>query len=190
MLDNRRLKILPFDELRAYAASLYVDANTLFLGDPMLFFQRWLAGSPFLAWRHPDRSDLYSECEAVLVTCRHEPHAIIDLYRRLREESFPARAGLFAASALGRVHQDAKVETFCRKWWETFQEFPKRDQLSFPYVVHQTGIMPRTLPARLGTSRDNEQFVKLPHGAKAAPSGPASVRSGPSCCSVWSPSAW
>ena len=132
-LDNRRLKILPFDELRSYAASLYVDANTLFLGDPLLFFQRWLAGSPFLAWSHPERSDLYSECEAVLVCGRHEPRAVIDLYRRLREESSPARDGLIEASSLGRAHLDAEVEAFCWKWWEAFLEFPKRDQLSFPY---------------------------------------------------------
>jgi len=177
-LDNRRLKILPFDELQAYDASLYVDANTLFLGDPLLLFQRWLEGSPFVAWRHPERSDIYAECEAILVSSRHEPRAILDCYRRLRAESFPPRDGLFELSALFRSHSDTKVEAFCQEWWKTFQDFPKRDQLSFPYVIRRTGIAPNTLPDRLGTSRTNDQFVKIYHGRKIAPNPPPTRRTG------------
>ena len=162
-LNNRRLKILPFEALRDYGASLYVDANTLFLGDPLLFVQRWLEDRPFAAWAHPERDDVYTECEAILASCRSEPGPILDLYRRLREESFPAHDGLVEASFLWRIHDDPDVQAFCRAWWDTLQEFPKRDQLCFPHVVHETGIRPGVLPPSLGTSRANEQFVKLPH---------------------------
>ena len=174
-LDNRRLKILPSDELEGYDASLYVDANALLLGDPVLFFQRWLEGSPFLTWAHPERNDLYSECEAVLVSCRHEPGPVIDLYRRLREESFPARDGLVEASSLARSHRDEDVAAFCRQWWRTLLEFPNRDQLALPYVVHHAEYRPRVLPRRLGTSRDNEQFVLIPRDPAVAPTEPALV---------------
>jgi hypothetical protein len=162
-LNNRRLKILPFDELSDYDASLYVDANTLFLGDPMLLCQRWLEGSSFAAWSHPERDDLYSECEAVLASCRHEPSAVIELYRKLKEESYPPHDGLVEASFLWRVHDREEVKEFCQKWWATLQAFPKRDQLCFPYAIRETGISFDVFPRKLGTARANMFFVKLPH---------------------------
>ena len=52
-MNNRRLKLLPFELLEDYDQSLYIDANLVLLADPLVVYREWLKDRPFVAWSSP-----------------------------------------------------------------------------------------------------------------------------------------
>jgi len=162
-LASRDFKIRPHRHLTEYAASIYVDANVLLVGDLGLFVRRWLAGRSFVAWPHPERSDAYNEIEAILAHLRHPPLTMVALYERLRGEGMPSGQGLVEATFLWRDHRDADVAALMDAWWDEVRKTNGRDQPPLAYLMWKTGLRPQTLPERLGTCGFNDFYVKLPH---------------------------
>ena len=161
---SRLLKILPYDYLEDYDCSLYIDANVIFLADPLVVYRRWLKGKTFVAWSHPERAGVYEEIEAILVNFRHAPDGLIDQYLHFRQQRVPDQTGLIEALFLWRDHRDAAIRKLMQEWWQTLRRFKcHRDQPALGYLMWRDGIRPDVLPAYLGTSRDNDFFRKLPH---------------------------
>jgi len=163
-MKSRMLKILPYDHLKGYDCSLYIDANIVFLADPLVAYHRWLKDKPFVAWRHPDRSGVYEEIEAILRSLRHAPSALLDQHKYFGDQAVPEQTGLIEACFLWRDHRDGAVRELMEQWWELLARFGShRDQPALGYLMWKTGIRPEILPDYLGTSGDNEFFRKLPH---------------------------
>ena len=182
-LKNRRLKILPHEYLSAYEYSLYVDANTLFLGDPVLLYHHGLQGKRFVAWRHPNRSDIYKECEAILVGLKHEPEPIVAEYDYFRNEGVPRDTGMLEASFLWRSHRDPEVRELLERWWAHVVRFGGRDQPGLAYWTWKSDTRPEVMPEHLGTVRANDFVARRPHDmtmiqveqARSTRSGPPDV---------------
>ena len=163
-MNSRKPKILPYDYLEGYDCSLYIDANIVFLADPLVAYHRWLKDKSFVAWRHPDRSGVYEEIEAILTSLRHAPSALIDQHKFFGDHAVPEHTGLIEACFLWRDHRDGAVRELMEQWWELLARFGShRDQPALGYLMWKTGIRPALLPDYLGTSRDNEFVRKLPH---------------------------
>ena len=112
-LKNRKIKILPYDHLKDYDCSLYIDASIVFLADPLVVYHRWLKNESFVAWSHPERSGVYEEIEAILTGLRHTPAPLLDQYTYFGDQAVPAQSGLIEAGFLWRDHRDAHVRTSC-----------------------------------------------------------------------------
>jgi len=162
-LDSRRPKILPHEYLSAHDYSLYVDANCQFLGDPVLLYHHWLRGKRFVAWRHPARSDIYAECEAILSGLKCEPAPTVAEYEFYRGEDVPGDTGMLEASFLWRSHRDGEVRELMERWWAHVIGFGGRDQPGLAYWTWKTGTLPEVMPTHVGTSRENDFYVKRPH---------------------------
>lgn len=160
---NRRIKILPFEYVGDYQASLYIDANILVTGDVSRYHNNWLRRSPFAAWPHPDRDDILLECEAVLAGCRFPPESIVEQYRMFVELGVPRHTGLLEACILWRDHSDPDVRDLMNQWWDHVEKYGARDQPGLGWLMWKTGIRPDILPDSLGTARSNAYFEKLPH---------------------------
>jgi GT2 family glycosyltransferase/glycosyltransferase involved in cell wall biosynthesis len=160
--QNRAVKTLPHRYLGEYDASLYIDAN-IALVDPASLIRRWFAGKRFVAWRHPARSDVYDECEAILANLRNEPGAILAQHAFFATEKLPRHTGLIASGVLWRDHRDGEVKRLMELWWEQLRRFGKRDQPGLGYLMWKTGIRPEVLPAELGTIYKNEFLAFRPH---------------------------
>jgi tetratricopeptide (TPR) repeat protein len=163
-LKNRKIKILPYDYLKDFDCSLYIDANIVFLADPIGVYHRWLKGESFVAWAHPERSGVYEEIEAILMGLRHPPAPLLDQYAYFGDQAAPEQSGLIEASFLWRDHRDVRVRELMQQWWDFLVRFGgHRDQPALGYLMWKSGTRPAILPDYLGTSRDNEFFCGLPH---------------------------
>ena len=163
-LQNRKIKIRPYDYLKDYDCSLYVDANLVFLADPLMVYQRWLRNESFVAWAHPYRCGVYQEIEAILTGLHHRPAPLLDQYTYFRHHHLPRESGLIEACFLWRDHRDSRVRDLMEQWWDLLVRLGgHRDQPALGYLMWKTGVRPAILPAYLGTSRHNDFSFRLPH---------------------------
>ena len=163
-MKNRQVKLLPFDFLPDYDASLYIDLNLVLLGDPSLLYRQWLRGRSFVAWRHPRRCSIFDELGAILASSRAEPSKIIDQYVFFTEQAVPDWVPMIEANFLWRDHRDHHVTNFMRLVWEHLAQLPELARSAgLAYLMWKTGIQPAVMPDRLGTSRDNEFAHKFTH---------------------------
>lgn len=162
-LNAKIFKILPHRYLQDYEYSMFVDANTVFLGRTGELVDLCRQGGDFVMWQHPLRDDAYTEVCAVIAHRRHGPEFILDQIRHYAEQGFPRNSGMFEASFIWRRHMAPEVSALMDQWWEEICRLSTRDQISLSYLVWKTGMRPRLLPAELGTSRDNIFFFKAPH---------------------------
>jgi hypothetical protein len=162
-LSAKIYKILPHQHLSEYTHSLFVDANTLFLGRLDRIISLCLTGGDFVMWRHPMRRDIYKECVAIITSKRHEPISVIQQLKKYHAEGFPRDTGLTEGSFIWRSHASTKISNFMDSWWKEILNGSARDQVSLGYLMWATKVRPTVFPESLGTSRDNIFFAKVPH---------------------------
>ncbi|TQE93408.1 MAG: DUF616 domain-containing protein, partial [Spiribacter salinus] len=162
-LNAKIFKVLPQDYLHDYEYSLFVDANTVFLGRTEELIALCRHGGDFVMWQHPLRDDVYTEVCAIVSHRRHSPAEVLDQLRQYSEEGLPHDTGMFEASFIWRRHGAPEVKRFMQQWWHHICSFSSRDQVSLAYLVWKTGFRPALLPRDLGTSRENIFFFKAPH---------------------------
>jgi len=165
-LSAKYYKLHPHKLFPDHAASLFVDANTLFLGKIDAFLGRWLLFNDLVMWSHPERDDYLDEAEAIILSAKDAPDRVCRQMAAYESANVPRHAGLYEASFIWRRHHVEEIRHLMEKWWEQINQYSKRDQTSLYYLLHTTGPTPRALPHSLGTSRDNILFSKLPHCPK------------------------
>ncbi len=165
-LNAKVFKILPHKYLAEYEYSMFVDANTVFVGRVAELIEICRAGGDFVMWSHPTRDDAYVETCAIIGHVRHGPDGLLDQLRHYADEGLPRHTSMFEASFIWRRHTQPAVQELMEAWWQEICRFTSRDQLSLSYLVWKTGMRPCLLSSRLGTSRDNIYFLKVPHRKK------------------------
>ena len=53
-------------------------------------------------------------------------------------QGFPTHNGLFENSILVRDNRNVCVQALMRYWWDEYNKYQTRDQLSLPYVIWKT----------------------------------------------------
>lgn len=162
-LNAKVFKVLPHQHLQNYEYSMFVDANTVFLGRTGELIDICLSGGDFVMWQHPLREDTLTEVCAIISHLRHGPEKILEQIQHYVEQGLPRNAGVFEASFIWRRHMSPDVSNFMDKWWEHICKFSSRDQISLSYLVWETGMRPSLLDKAFGTSRENVFFFKAPH---------------------------
>ncbi|MGH1349358.1 MAG: glycosyltransferase domain-containing protein [Methyloligellaceae bacterium] len=162
-LDAKYYKIHPHIHLKNYSYSLFIDANTHFAGDISDLIYNWLINQPYVMWKHPGRSCIYDEAEAILAQFKHEPTKIIKQIARYDAEGMPKHTGLLEASFIWREHTNKEISSFMEDWWNEITSNSNRDQLSLAYLMWKTGVKPKTFPSQVGDSRKNNWFYKKTH---------------------------
>lgn len=162
-LNAKIYKVLPHKYLADYDYSLFVDANTLFLGKTNQLLRLCISNGDFVMWQHPFREDVYLEGGAIVGFVRHEPTKIIEQLKTYSENGLPHSTGLLEASYIWRRHGAVDVIKLMENWWAEINQHSSRDQLSLGYLVWRDKFKPKILPDILGTSRSNDYFVKISH---------------------------
>lgn len=164
IIENRKYKILPHVHLSMYDYTCYVDSNIMFVGRVETLLDTWLLGNDFVAWGHPDRTDIYSEIEAILSSLRHPPNGLIEQYQWFHDEQVPSDIGLIEACFLWRKTSSTSVQNLMEKWWSVLISGKvNRDQPPLAYLMWKENVRPLLLPESLGNTRENEFFFKVPH---------------------------
>ncbi|MBC8248989.1 MAG: DUF616 domain-containing protein [Anaerolineales bacterium] len=149
---NRRVKIWREEIFDCFDYSLYLDSNVELLVDPRELVSFLEPGSDIAVFRHPDRDCAYQEGRVCLQAGLADPRVMRRQLTEYRAEGFPPKFGLWACTVVLRNHTP-RMEEFNRRWWSEVERHSHRDQVSFPYVVWETGMQVSEFP---GSLRRNE----------------------------------
>ena len=162
-LEAKRFKVFPWEQLKGYDYSLFVDANTILYGNIDSLLNGYLLGEPFACWAHPERSNLVMECFAIFLQGKHPKQQTFKQLAAYLNKGSPVELGMVEASFIWRSHSSKEVQQLMKEWWSHILKFSTRDQPSLTYLMHMLNIRPRIFPVNLGTARSNPWLVKKPH---------------------------
>jgi hypothetical protein len=142
-LANRYCKFFPGAVLPEAACSVYLDANTLVLGDltPLLAEFR-ASGADIGLFPHRERSSLAEEFEFGRRVGKIPPADVekgLAQLRRYREAGLPPDPPFTENAIIFRRH-GPRLEAAMQLWWSELLTYTQRDQLSLPYVLFASGI--------------------------------------------------
>lgn len=157
-MKNRLYKMFPNRFFPDYEESLYVDGNIEIMASVSSLFDTYLAEGDIAIPRHPLRTCLYDEAEACRAGGKGNAETILDQVKFYREQGFPEKAGLFENNVLLRRHNRTFVTALMEAWWQQFQLFSQRDQISLQYCVWKLG---GSIVPLLEGPRETSKYLRL-----------------------------
>lgn len=136
-------KLNPHVVLPEYDVSVWVDGNIVI--DEELFARAEeliQAGTPCAMCPHPDRFSVYEEARILLRLMIGEPLLVYRQAAFMLSESFRNPSPLCVCSVIFRRHHDQQIVAFSTNWWEQYQRFSCRDQMSVNYALKQAEVVP------------------------------------------------
>lgn len=158
----RRVKALALDLVDADVV-LWVDGRIAPTGAPLRpLLRRAFRHSTIASYPHPWRRCPYAEareCGALGLA----PRAALDAQAsQYSAAGMPAGSGLWNTMVVARRRTDAMVE-FGRDWWAELEKHTLRDQVSFPYVLWQSGLRCTPLGPDVYGTGSSPYFVRGQH---------------------------
>lgn len=138
---NRFVKICIPDELfDNYEYSVYSDCKHPFTFDFEQMLNCLELDSDFLIRKHRSKRDCVYEEGLYCIKRKKDTEAnIMKQLNFYKGESFPAHNGLYDGGWILRRHTKA-LKQYMRLWWEHYQNYSCRDQISLPYLVWKYGM--------------------------------------------------
>lgn len=143
--SSRFVKTLGYRELGALR-SLYIDNSVKLTCDPVDILDAWLQDRPIAMMAHQYRRNIDEEFKACL-------RAGVDSSVRLKEQREHYRRHLPAAFGVpllwgGMIARtdDASNQELMEAWFAHILRFSRRDQVSLPAAIAQTGVSVRMVP--------------------------------------------
>lgn len=131
---SRYPKMHPNELLANYKASLYIDANVQVSGQRI--YDRVVElvdqGVDWAGIKHPYRDCIYDE--AYTIYGLDTEYNIFRWCHRLRQENYPRHRGLYENNVIFRCH-NAKTKDINDMWWDLYNSYTRRDQLTLYYVL-------------------------------------------------------
>ncbi|WP_027715119.1 glycosyltransferase domain-containing protein [Desulfuromonas sp. TF] len=128
--------------LSGYDYSLYVDGNIRLLGRISKFLEDFSdSGAAMGLYRHPIRSSVREEAETCLKSGKvAEPDRLEAELAYYRSDGFPDDMGLVETGIILKNHRHPDLDRAMALWWQLFEQFGTRDQITLPYVLWKTGV--------------------------------------------------
>jgi len=134
IMNSRFPKLNPHKILKEYEYSLYVDSNVS-IESKHLFSVCEKSQKNLLIPRHPDRDCLYDECQAVYDVKKDTPDNVFRIRKLLSDSGYPRNMGLTENNIIWRKHNDKTVISIDSQWWDMFNTYSRRDQLTLGYIL-------------------------------------------------------
>lgn len=135
-LANRYAKFHPFELLKGYDYSIYIDGNVRIVSDIRGFVYKSVCKSGIAMHRHSSRTCAYKEAEVCILKKKGNIDLIKKQMERYKIDGFPSLYGMNECSVIvSDLHNENGKQLF-NAWWDEFKKFSSfRDQLSWPYVL-------------------------------------------------------
>lgn len=138
----RYVKTHPEEMVPGYEVSIWMDSNVQILTD--YFYKRVIEldgqGVLFSSMWHPVRKCIYEEAFAVVNMMVEHENVVVDWCHKLRKEKYPRQNGLCETGVMFRKHNGCLTSETDVLWWQCIEQYSRRDQLSFNYVLWKKGI--------------------------------------------------
>lgn len=131
---NRRIKMIPYDYLKEYDYTVYVDGNIQVVYGIRKIIED-MNGAPLGIHYHPTRDCIYDEGVSVVHYNKANPADVWQQLKQYEKEGFPAHYGMTENSIIVRKCNDLCTEKLMREWWNEYVKFPTRDQFTLPYLM-------------------------------------------------------
>lgn len=145
---SRLPKLLAHRFLPPCDVSIWVDASTRLLVDPVELARQTLGDGPFALPRHPARDCAYEEIETCVALGKDAESTLREQGRAYRQAGLPPHAGLWEAALMVRRHRDPAVIAAMEAWWTAYLAGSRRDQVSLAFTAWKTGMPIRSLAPR------------------------------------------
>ncbi len=109
-------------------------------------------------FRHPERTNIYEECEASLThhVNKYANTRVAEQVAWYRRCGLPDDHGLWAGGIVVRRSPSMRVECFNTRWEHEILTWSQQDQLSLPYVFWLLGWQPATIPGNVYEGTDHK----------------------------------
>lgn len=160
----RFVKTHPESLLGEYEASLWHDANISIRSS--VVYDRFLElvgqNVKVASVEHHSWDCVYEELFRILDFRYESEKVVLDWGRFLRKRHFPKHAGLIETNLLFRIHSYEEVKRLDSIWWNYIEKCSRRDQLSFPIALLDSGLqcdlfLPKGMSVR---NYEGTEFVK------------------------------
>ena len=132
----RYVKTHPEELLSDYAATLWLDSNIQVISSKVYerFVELFKNNIDIASIKHPERNNIYEEAFKVVELKLEHDKMIFCWCSKLRGDAYPTTDGLFETNVLFRMNSTI-VHSVDKLWWQCINQYSKRDQLSFNYVI-------------------------------------------------------
>lgn len=127
--------------LADYDATLWIDANIRIKEQRVydIFIHMHEKGVDIASIKHFERDCIYDEAyELINLPWEHDTLAF-RWCSKIRKEHYPRHNGLYETNILYRRQTDT-IQEVNELWWKCIEEYSRRDQLSFNYVLWRLNI--------------------------------------------------
>ena len=144
--SQRAVKILPYEFLPDFDASLYIDNSVLLAQAPEALIERSFPASGFCLLEHSFRATVLDEFLEVVALGLDDKGRIFEQLKHYTEEC-PAvlQEKPYWGAILLRDHGHATVRKMLEIWFAHVQRYSRRDQLSVNLAFRLAGLAPDVL---------------------------------------------
>ena len=133
VMNAKIYKILAHQFLKC-DVSIWLDGN-IFLNVPKeQLVEEFLGSADMAVHRHPERDDVYDECDTAMTIPGDQAPYIFKHKEYLQNINYPRHDGLYNCNVIIRRHSPL-VEAFNNAWWAEICLHSNRDQISFPLIL-------------------------------------------------------
>lgn len=135
---NRYVKINAHEVFPQYKYTIYIDGNLIIKSD----MTRCIDDLPRTRIAVAGESywdDVYIEGIRCIESKRDKKDLIIKQIEKYWLEGMPEHFGAFLCNVLVREHNHPTCVRLMEDWWEQLENYSRRDQISFPYVLWKNG---------------------------------------------------
>ena len=136
--NNRWHKTHPHVLFPEYDLSIYLDSNIDVLSNKL--FDTIDIHKNLQIPRHFERDCIYDECQRVIDCKKDSPENVRKILDFLKKNYMPNHYGLTENCILIRHHNNPQIKKIMDEWWDFIENYTKRDQLSFAYVLWKNGM--------------------------------------------------
>lgn len=137
--NNRWHKMHPHLLFPEYSQSLYVDGNVNILTP---YYSKLIAKTKLnmLLPKHYQNDCIYQELDYIVELNKETKEKIDVLRNKYRQEQMPENLGLTENNIIFRKHNEKQIIKIMEEWWSMVENYSKRDQASFMYVIWKNNI--------------------------------------------------
>lgn len=138
---SRHPKICPHIYLSDYDYSIYIDANFIPTVSLKNLFSNFSSSNILYSGvKHPWRDCIYDELEACKKSKKDSISSLdstLDMYKKFK---IPKKIGLFENNLIYREHNNKEVICTMETWWDLYNRYSRRDQLTLMVALHLTEL--------------------------------------------------
>lgn len=162
---SRWYKLNPHLALPEYEYSLWIDGNVCIASAELYdrIDELMTEGCLYAGLSHPLRDDIYDEAEAILKGRRESLHNLMKISKFLHKEGFPRHSSLMENNVILRAHNDPKIIASDTLWWDMYQKYSHRDQMSLAYCLWKNDVKPSLILPEGSCARNHPAFKYTVH---------------------------